>query len=169
MSYLSRENTLFLDIDGVFNSHTSFAALGNGSRIFNPASVRLLEKLIVDARPVVVWSTSWRGEEFGQEGFDGEWNRRILQALVATPLSSPGDWWEVLAEPYATPSHTDGYRGREILEWITKYRRDPKKAVIVDDCGDMEPLMERLVQTDFTNGFNVQDYKKARDLFGLPQ
>lgn len=156
-------NTLFLDIDGVFNSGSSFVALGGGQRMFDPVSVRLIERVISKAEPTVVWSTSWRGRE-GQS----DWSENILQVFLNTPLVDMQIWRRHLQQSsYLTPRLPHGYRGKEIMAWIQQHGVSIQRSVIIDDDGDMEPLMHRLVQTNFERGFGFPEYQRVCEMFGV--
>jgi hypothetical protein len=59
----------------------------------------------------------------------------------------------------------DGYRGREIEDYLIEHP-EVTEFVIIDDDSDMEPYMDRLVQTDSRNGFTFSDAEKVIEMFG---
>jgi hypothetical protein len=59
-----------------------------------------------------------------------------------------------------TPTDFKGHRGTEIDTWL-KNHPSVDKFVIIDDDDDMEPHMDRLVQTHPDLGMNEKDADKA--------
>jgi len=53
-------------------------------------------------------------------------------------------------------------RGEEIKSWLDEYKdQNIESFVIIDDCNDMDPYMDHLVQTDHKIGLQDQDVEKA--------
>jgi hypothetical protein len=64
-----------------------------------------------------------------------------------------------------TPTSSSGGRGGEIKVWLeywSKYNSEEITSfVILDDDSDMEPFMDRLVQTDSDDGLLMEHVEKA--------
>ena len=135
-------NVLFLDVDGVLNSH-EFALSGKwGSRANEQIDQKLMDRLIriIDTLPDLefVLSSTWRilpeneGEyALRQHGFKKSF-------VGHTPRLRD----------------FDASRGDEIQAWLDEHP-EVEKFVILDDDSDMKHLMDHLVQT--VNGVGLQD------------
>jgi len=159
---------VFLDFDGVLNS-TDFMVANqekrqNGSFLnrdedeIDPAAVARLNRILEATGAVVCISSTWRilhkiGELNGflkRRGFTGK-------LVGMTPRL-----------------HGQARRGHEIQEWIDwqgqGYARDPVESfVILDDDSDMEHLVDRLVQTDGSEGLQDRHVDRAIAMFmGAP-
>lgn len=67
-----------------------------------------------------------------------------------------------------TPMSPDGYRGKEIKSWLDNWNGDPVESfVIIDDDNDMNPFMDRLVQTSFNKGLQQKNVDKAIKLLNV--
>ena len=153
---------LFLDVDGVLNCYRSVMAFGNGSRIFDPSRVRLVEKLVRKSSAAIVWSTSWRGEAGGHYP---EWACHLHDVLSATPLTDDRFWRDHLRTPLATPRIAGASRGVEINRWLADTGISRDQVVILDDDEEMAPLCDRFVRTSYLHGFGAEEYKRACELF----
>ncbi|ADQ52801.1 hypothetical protein AsFcp4_238 [Aeromonas phage AsFcp_4] len=139
---------LFLDVDGVYHSDSSYLKYG---QMVDIGAVKLLSKLIVDYNLKVVYSSTWR------LGCDVQMVRDHL-ALAGFP---PG----CLHEDFKTRDLVGEHRGELIKEWLDKHL-DCKKYVIIDDDDDMlESQKENFIHVDSANGFTVKDYYRARSVF----
>ena len=56
------------------------------------------------------------------------------------------------------------HRGTEIDQYLEEHP-EIKEFIIIDDDSDMEPFMDRLVQTDIYAGINARSFQKAKRLF----
>lgn len=143
---------LFLDIDGVLNSHDWFRRrvteqpTGNyWERQIDPRAVGLLNEIIEATGAKIVISSTWR-------------KNYTLQELRAG-LESRGFCGEIIA---VTGEDLSGIRGWEIGKWLdehfygTSYRIPMRNVIerfaIVDDDSDMEHLHPHLIQTSFDVG-----------------
>jgi hypothetical protein len=153
---------LFLDVDGVLNSSDFFHRVRNtitkdrhvATEHIDPEAVGRLSK-IVDATGVKivvssVWRYSYRPAEIqkilGHHGFNG-------LVIGATPRSTKSK-----------------ARGQEIDAWLSESglaRKDPvERFVILDDDADMEPHMDRLVNTSWQSGLQDAQVKQAIKMLG---
>ena len=151
---LDGPRVLFLDIDGVLNDSKLTAQCKrdglDGTEHFNPESVVLLNKIVIDTGAVVVVSASIRKLCTVKE----------LQAL----FSRNGFQGKVVDK---TPS-LGGVRGDEIQAWLDL--NPCSSYVIVDDSNDMAHLHHRLVHVrhGYANGGLLKShYHEIRRLFGL--
>lgn len=142
---------IFLDIDGVLNSHRSAVAFGGmpfdahaHRGRFDEIAVRLIGGIAEVANAKIVLSSSWRN--------DVNW-QQIGPALGLTILDR-------------TPSML-GPRGKEIAAWLSS-NPDVEAYAIVDDDGDMLPeQMPYFVHTNMTDGFTWGCALKLAALMGI--
>ena len=149
---------LFLDFDGVLNSHRFWekcAARGltpaETSDQLDPDAIKRLNRIVKETPGgcMVVVSSTWRRlpetntpekleavlKKFGYEG----------TVFGITPYDSRCDWHDGTC--------SEGHRGGEINQWLIEHSYIPvTKFAIVDDDGDMGPLKDRLVQTGCPEG-----------------
>jgi hypothetical protein len=165
---------LFLDFDGVLNSHQSATFWHNKrdqakwenemyrdwpgtlkeyiAQEFCPIAMSNVEELIrrVPGLKVVVSST-WR------LGTTVESLRKILHPskIIGDAIIDVTPRLGRLAEGIQ--------RGDEIQKWLDGHP-EVESFVIVDDDDDMAHLLPRLVQTDSWHGFTFRDMDKAHDM-----
>jgi hypothetical protein len=147
---------IFLDIDGVLNSADWFERISGHaiSRIdaleemLEPRAVELLNALIMRTGATVVLSSSWRiahGMGFINRALNA---RGFMQRIMhKTPI---------LGSP----------RGREIQAWIDRAEEKPEAFVIIDDNSDMAHLADRLVQTTWGTGLQLEHVDRAAEMLG---
>lgn len=139
---------LFLDVDGVFHSDSSYLKYG---QMVDIGAVKLLSKLIVDYGLKVVYSSTWR------LGCD-------LQ-MVKDQLAMAGFPPDCLHEDFKTRDLVGENRGELIQEWLNKHQ-ECENYVIVDDDDDMlESQKQNFIHVDSVNGFTAKDYYRARSVF----
>lgn len=142
---------IFLDIDGVLNSHRSAVAFGGmpfdvhaHRGRFDEIAIRLIGGIAEVSGAQIVLSSSWRN--------DTNWEQ-IGPALG-------------LAIVDRTPSML-GPRGREIAAWLAAHPEVTAYA-IVDDDGDMLPEQRPyFVHTDMAEGFTWECALKLAELMGI--
>ena len=142
---------LFLDIDGVLVSDSSFVLYGKMPRspgvnwdCFNPVAVALLQKIVRDTGAVCVLSSSWR----------------VLCDLVALGKRLGVTFVGKTGRQAAT-------RGKEIEQWLT-VNPEVESYVILDDRSDFHDDQKPfLVRTQFSDGLNMDGCYKAISLLGL--
>jgi Swiss Army Knife RNA repair-like protein len=156
---------VFLDFDGVIMTPASSRAAPGGSKsLADAASSRMVPELVRNVSTLcehagadLVLSTSWR------ETTD-EQRRELEDALRASGL---GSGIRVVGQtPRLGPR---GHRGTEIVAWLDAHRPgwSPADVVVLDDDGDLEPLLERWVRSDLANGFRAEHLTEALALFGV--
>lgn len=142
---------LFLDFDGVLNSHDFMFPGGVNARpgsdpdeMLDPAAVERLNQIVSRTGCDVVVSSAWR---CGRSAADLE----MLLAAVGYIYSIRD----------VTPYHTSGIRGREIQAWISSNPPKPEAVCILDDDDDMAHLKRFLVKTTFKRGLQDEHVERA--------
>jgi len=134
---------IFLDVDGVLNSHQSvlmhrYRRRGDGGSLCPIACANL--QCILDTVPTadIVITSSWR------LGMSLDQIRKIFRANFI-------DGARVIGE---TPCLPGAPRGEEIQAWLESHAGPLQVVsyVIIDDSEDMGPLHPRLVQTSYMLG-----------------
>lgn len=148
---------LFLDIDGVLNSHRTFAAWGTGHRsgvvgsaeALDPIAVGLVRNIVRAAGAVIVLSSSWRI----LYRFDR------LAAVLDLPI--------VAETTHSLAAAGNRIRGAEIQQWLDE-NPGVESYAIVDDDSDMLPhQLARFVKTDFKNGLDWDRAEQLASLLGV--
>ena len=133
---------LFLDIDGVLNSHAymqkhrAFWDFADVASMLDPDACARLDRVLTATGAAVVISSSWRictrlADIRGALRTRGAPSARVIG-------KTPNPW-------------TGSRRGHEIQRWMDA-RDDVESFAIVDDDSDMEHLRDRLVQTHIADG-----------------
>lgn len=151
---------LFLDIDGVLNSHQS-AIFWHRRRdqskweneLFQAWEGSLKEYLAQEFCPIATSNLEYIMEQVPDLKIVVSSTWRIGETVET--LQKIFNFSEVIPPAIidTTPIHRDGPRGLEIQAWLDA-NPGVEKFVIVDDDGDMEHLMEHLVQTDALVGLD---------------
>lgn len=169
---------IFLDIDGVLNSHRSFMAkVGQPVAIpqadwsmkrmaevqakqLDPVAVALLNRL-TDADPTIKLVISSTHRLFAYR--DGKLQLNLLRDYMRI-LGVTGE--VIDATPRLEPDLT---RGQEIDAWLSiSCPLAVKRFIIIDDDADMLPTqMNRFVQTDAEIGFSIKDVKLVQGLLNI--
>lgn len=142
---------LFLDIDGVLNSH-EFLYVGRTlptielDEKLDPVAVARLNQIVERTGCKVVLSSVWRK----YHGLSG-----TRRALVANGYKH--------ALHSKTPCRADGYRGREILDWLSVFP-DCTRFAVVDDSDDMDGVRTCLVRTSWQNGLLDEHVERLVEL-----
>lgn len=149
---------IFLDIDGVLNSHQwnmahyreEKSCVMVGPEHFCPVSVSNLRWLLVSDKDLkIVVSSSWRKIHSldsirGMLSVYGICSKDIIDI-------TPCIW---------------GPRGDEIRSWLDKHSEVTDFVVLDDDC-DMTSVKDKFVQTDGEHGFMWKDAQKAADILNV--
>lgn len=138
---------LFLDIDGVLNSHEFWIRCRELGLIpddqIDPQAVERLNRLTDATGAKIVVSSTWR--------LPYVWNKQL--AMLVTRLQKVGIKAEIIG---MTPDHQKQYgRGGEIQAWMLQARQDGmdiESFAILDDDSDMGNLMDYLVKTTMAYG-----------------
>ena len=147
---------LFLDIDGVLNSHKWYEhnkdeiALQSGLmwrhvEELDPAACRLVNELCMSESLSIVISSTWR-----RLHTIGEIQMMFAKRGLHAPVIS------------ATGQLRSGFRGKEIEEWLAMHS-GVDKYVILDDDSDFIPG-QPLVQTSWSTGVQQVHIDIAREL-----
>lgn len=143
---------VFLDIDGVINSHRSCIAFGGYPHevvgfhraMFDEVALALIRGIVKKAEAAVVLSSSWRTTHGYQE----------IAAALELPIID------------RTPSLL-GERGKEIAAWLVAHP-EVECYAIIDDNSDMLPeQMPFFVHTSMYDGFAWKDAEKLAGLLGI--
>jgi hypothetical protein len=141
---------IFLDIDGVLNSHRSAVAYGglphhaaDHRGRFDEIAVRLVRGIAARAGAQVVLSSSWRA--------DPEW-REIGNALGIPLLDR-------------TPQML-GPRGKEIAAWLEAHPKVECYAILDDDPDMLPEQLPYFVQTSYNDGLTWACAEKLAQLMG---
>ncbi len=148
---------IFLDIDGVLNSDAWFTKLSENKMIYfsvvrdlDKDAVKILNRIIKESGAKIVISSSWRLMFTLDE---------IKTVLKDNGFEFVNEIIDITPKRHTFPSR----RGNEIQEWIT-VNQFKGPFVIIDDDGDMEHLMDRLVQTSWSHGLKEEHIPKCLKL-----
>jgi hypothetical protein len=136
---------LFLDIDGVLNSHAFWRRLKDEKKIIQDHKLDLLaierlNQITDETGAKIVVSSTWR--------LPYVWNKQL--DMLVTRLQKSGIKGEIIG---MTPDHQKQYgRGGEIQDWMDHCGLQIDSFVILDDDSDMDHLMDHLVKTQFSDG-----------------
>lgn len=127
---------LFLDVDGVLNSHSDFrvwADFDGFPHIVNLDKVDRLVKIINETGCKIVLSSSWRNSQYG---YDTLKKLNYFEIFDCTPRHH-----------YENNGRKYTCRGAEIQDWLD--RNPCTNYAIVDDDSDMlDSQLRHFVQTD---------------------
>lgn len=156
---------IFLDFDGVLNSHAWFVQGGRSMHDVDPACVRRINTITERTGAHVVVSSTWRlgrtldelRSILAKHGYNGK-------VIGVTPDLSGR----------TTGLHVAVERGHEIQKWMDDRAREDARFgvvesfVIIDDDSDMAHLKPRLVQTTFATGITDLQVERAIALLKDP-
>lgn len=154
---------LFLDIDGVLNSHAFWKRCGELGILpddkVDPLAVERLNRLTDETGAKIVVSSTWR--------LPYVWSRNLNSLIVR--LQKLGIKGEIIG---MTPDHRKIFgRGAEIQSWMLQARQDGIEIdsfAIVDDDSDMDNLMDYLVQTSMTDGLQEVHVQAIIEMLNKP-
>lgn len=143
---------LFLDIDGVLNSHRSAYAFGGfpfdvdkHRNRFDEVAIALVRNVCTASGAQIVLSSSWRT--------DKDWQR------IGRSLNLP----IVDRTPYLHP----GPRGVEIAAWLAEHPEVERYAILDDDGDMLDEQKPFFVQTTHEDGVTFGLAGKLADLLGV--
>jgi hypothetical protein len=144
------ERIIFLDFDGVIvTPATRF-------RFFEHGCMARLKQIVDETNASIVISSTWR----------------ILDTFsTLKAMFEPFGMFETVIDK--TPNHNKSWaRGKEIDEWLTKSKDNPrfdiKSFIILDDDSDMEPHMDRLVKTECEIGLEQEHVEQSIKMLTNP-
>ena len=141
MKTQSKSRILFLDVDGVLNSHKT-----GGRYPLKKNCLRRLQRIVEETSCEIVLSSTWRLDEYAFK-------------RLCTVLSYRGI--RILDKTIRIPS---GPRGLEIAEWL--HRNPTEKYAILDDDSDMlDNQLKHFFQTD--GDYGLTDTITYRVIFHL--
>lgn len=159
---------IFLDIDGVLNSHRSAIAL-QSYHVLDPIAVKMLFRLVTLAEAKIVISSTWRQ--------DKQWLTTIWGALrqagwpwVHSGFLPLGECPIIDRTPLSIPkekSHPRRQRGSQIAVWLEE-NPEYDDYIILDDDSDMTPEQcksGRFVHCQHHTGFGWEQWKKIEGLW----
>jgi hypothetical protein len=152
---------IFLDCDGVLNSHTFFASaeqrqdaaeggLSFGEAQIDPSALALLDRLVEQTGAQIVISSSWRHI----------WNwQEIARMFERRGMEN----WDFVIDQ--TPTSQTDHRGTEVQEWLDMGR----ERQVVDD--NFEPVTSWVIidDTDEFDATQRQNFVRTNAKVGLTQ
>ena len=144
-------NIIFLDIDGVLNSHRKLIEVYNKTHKphsgynypFDELCLENLKTLVETTNSKIVITSTWRKDKEGRD--------KLIQVL----------------KEYELDQHIIGYtpilnqpRGIEIKAYLSTLDHQPN-FIILDDDTDMEELQEYLIKTNISVGLTKENTEKA--------
>ena len=149
---------VFLDFDGVLNSHAYARHLGKVQDVMglDEDAVSRLSRLCERACAEVVISSSWRHGRTVHE-------LRVLLHQAGFSGCISGKTPDCAHKPDGGLWH-GALRGNEIQSWLTLaplYDIDVEQFVIIDDDSDMAHLADRHIKTAFETGLTDADVDRA--------
>lgn len=160
---------IFLDIDGVLNSHRFFLARGkhrpeNGEPFWHhdvdPGAVATLNRVVQASGAELVLSSTWRLLWPLTEVSDLLRSRGLSRPL----LDKTPEWRTRRGNVVGVYGH----RGDEIQAWLNAQPEPPSGIAIVDDDADMAHLLPWLVQTDAVEGLTGAHVDAVLATLGRP-
>jgi len=140
---MSVKRLIFLDFDGVLNSDDYLVDISDWLSFdaLDESKIQLVNQIIEATDAKIVISSSWRNT-YPLEEIENELIKRGFKG-------------EIIG---STPSLA-AKRGVEIQAWLDGFSKEIESFVILDDCSDMEPLNEHLIQIDPNTGLVEGDVK----------
>lgn len=144
-------NIIFLDIDGVLNSHRKLKEVYDKTHKphsgynypFDEVCLANLKTLVEATNSKIVITSTWRKDKEGRD--------KLIQTL----------------KEYELDKHIIGYtpilnqpRGIEIKEYLSTLEHQPN-FIILDDDTDMEELQEYLIKTNISVGLTKENTEEA--------
>ena len=134
---------IFLDIDGVLNSEERHPVI-EGLWSIDPVSLEHLHKVIDETDCYFVLSSTWRKtDDYRGRLLKHGCSKKVVERIIDRTT------WD-----YARFQ----LRGQEILEWLER-KRFVGPYIILDDDGDMDPLMHKWFKIHSRYGITENDAK----------
>ena len=147
---------VFLDIDGVLNSHDWWYARTSDRHDIDPRNVAVLNEITQPVAASIVVSSTWRLHYRGRyQDHDGE---RPTWRFLGDLLHSHGVLAPIIGITEQLPAVPDGKGGRkscprglEIRAWLEAHA-GVTHFVVLDDDMDMDGVEDHHVKTDMRTG-----------------
>lgn len=154
---------IFLDIDGVLNSHRTFMVWGCGflrktpphtveGTKLDPVAIALLKATVIATGAKIVISSTWRRGSTVEDFND------MFKAYG----------WDTTGIVIGmTPTTDKGFRGDEVDMWLADHPEVENFMIIDDDC-DMtkEQLKNHFTHSDIRVGFDEPNVQQILKVFG---
>ncbi|MBI1689483.1 HAD domain-containing protein [Methylorubrum sp. DB1722] len=138
---------LFLDVDGVLNTHAGWEAGHNGHDSLDPGPVARLNALCARTGCRIVVSSTWRhGPYRGPAGCRATLRRMGLTGRFHRDWRTRG-WVE--ADGLRCE---DWPRGKQIRDWLAAHPETAAYAIVDDDSDMLPEQLPRFVKTRFKDG-----------------
>lgn len=145
-------NVIFLDVDGVLNTHYTRTRTSDGWCFVDDHLVAQLRKLVDLSGARIVLSSTWR------EGWNQE--NESLNDISFTELRNKLNEFNI--EIFDRTGDMRQHRWQSIQEYLERPREEPiEHYVIIDDWDDMGQYMNHLVLTDAGVGLADEDIQEA--------
>ena len=144
-------NIIFLDIDGVLNSHRKLKEVYDRTHRphsgynypFDEICLNNLKRLVEITNSKLVITSTWRKDQEGKN--------KIIETLKEYELDH-----HIIG--YTPILHTS--RGKEIKEYLSTLEEQPN-FIILDDDTDMEGLIDYLIKTNIQVGLTSDNTEEA--------
>lgn len=143
---------VFLDIDGVLNSHRTYIAFGGIPRTTARNCRATLDEVAIRLIGGIVHASN-------------------AKVVLSSTLRKHSDWLDygpALDLPIIdrTPSGI-GSRGREIADWLAVHPEVKQYAIIDDDSDMLQEQFPFFVHTSYLEGFSFANATKLAELMGI--
>jgi len=155
---------IFLDIDGVLNSHrTAIGFQTVAMRKFDPVAVMMLHRVVKMADAAIVISSTWR--------LSKGWKTLIWGCLreAGWPWEEygfvPQDECPIIGKTVDRLG-PGKIRGNEIDVWLNEHPEYHDDYIILDDDSDMlESQMDRFIHCDSKVGLSYENWERIREIW----
>lgn len=146
---------LFLDVDGVLNTHDGWEAGHHGHDSLDPGPVARLNRLCARTGCRIVVSSTWRiGPYRGPDGC----RANLRRMGVTGPFHR--NWRTRDRALNDELTYEDRPRGKQIRDWLLAHPEVTAYAIVDDDSDMLPEQMPRYVKTQFKDG--LQDVHADR-------
>lgn len=139
---------IFLDIDGVLNSHRTCMAFKGfpapsdnpkrGWDKLDPIAIKLLQRVCERSNAVCVLSSTWR------LGVDRKWLDKLQKYLGVSIIDKTREAYDK--------------RGYQIKDWLDSHPEVTHYAILDDDSDMLEDQMGNFVKTTHEDGLSYQNH-----------
>ena len=149
---------IFLDIDGVLNSHRSAVAMQTFHTL-DPIAVKMLFRVVTLAEAKIVISSTWRQ--------DKQWLTTIWGALRQAGYPWVHTGFLPLGEcPIIDRTEVlRGDRGHEIQTWLDANPEYDDYIILDDDSDMLDSQMDRFIKCHHHTGFGWEQWQQIREIW----